>query len=226
MNVIGIQNERTLHAALKEYFEPDKAYHEQKYKRYIADIKRDDHIIEIQTRSFNKMRDKLRLFLDDMMDVTIVYPIARKKWVIWVDPVTGEGSKKRRSPKTGQVYDSFKELYKIKQFLKEKSLHIKLVLVDMEEYRLLNGWSSDRKKGSERIERYPIGEYDIVDIDSTKDFNKLIPPSLDDDFTVKEFMKAARISASAAGAALNVLSYTGAVIKTGKKGRAFTYSRA
>ena len=224
--MIGTQNERALHAALKEYFEPDKSFHEQKYKRYIADIKKDDKIIEIQTRSFDRMRGKLQLFLGDGLDVTVVYPIAKQKWIIWVDPDTGEASKKRKSPKTGQVYDSFRELYKIKSFLTNPNLHIKLALSDMEEHRLLCGWSRDGKKGSERIERYPVGDFLVTDISDTSDFAKLIPPILDENFTVKDFMSAAKISYSSAGMALNVLLYTGAVIKVGKKGRAFLYSRS
>ena len=36
---IGTYNEKTLHAVLKNFFEPDSAYHEIPVNNYIADIK-------------------------------------------------------------------------------------------------------------------------------------------------------------------------------------------
>ena len=47
---------------------------------------------------------------------------------------------------------AFKELYKIRPFLKNENLRFRFALIDMEEYRLLNGWSKDKKKGSERYD--------------------------------------------------------------------------
>lgn len=120
----------------------------------MADIYTENGIIEIQTRQFNKMRGKLSAFLP-LYPVTIVYPIPREKWLIWIDEETGDLSKKRKSPAKGSAYTAFIELYRIKMFLKDPNLRLKLVLLDMEEYRLLNGWSRDKKKGSTRYDRIP-----------------------------------------------------------------------
>ena len=90
----------------------------------------DGKIIEIQTRQFNKMRNKLEAFLP-LYPVTIVYPIPREKWLIWIDEDSGELSKKRKSPKKGSTYQAFKELYKIKMFLKDPNIRFKFVLVNM-----------------------------------------------------------------------------------------------
>lgn len=119
--------------------------HEIPIENYVADIYTGKEIIEIQTRQFNRMRDKLRAFLP-LYPVTVVYPIPRYKWLIWIDEKSGELSAPRKSPAKGSAYQAFKELYKIKMFLKEPNLHFKFVLLDMEEYRLLNGWSRDRKR--------------------------------------------------------------------------------
>ena len=51
---IGTYKERTLHAALKRYLEPDPACHERRYKGFIADSLHDGGVIEIQTRQFGK----------------------------------------------------------------------------------------------------------------------------------------------------------------------------
>lgn len=83
----------------------------------VADIFSDGGIMEIQTRQFNKMRNKLSAFLP-LYPVTIVYPIPREKWIIWIDEESGELSRKRKSPAKGNVYLAFIELYKIKMYLK------------------------------------------------------------------------------------------------------------
>ena len=61
-NGIGTLGEKTLHAALKAYYEPDAESHEIKIGRYIADIVGENGIIEIQTQSFDKLRKNSRLF--------------------------------------------------------------------------------------------------------------------------------------------------------------------
>ena len=99
---IGTYMERTLHAELKRLLEPDETRHEVRYKGYIADILNEDGIIEVQTRSFERLRGKLSCFLADVR-VTLVFPAVRQKWLVWVDPETGETTKKRRSPKAGTV---------------------------------------------------------------------------------------------------------------------------
>ena len=111
-NGIGTLSEKTLHAVLKRCFEPDKDAREIKIGRYIADIVGENGIIEIQTRSLDRLRPKLGAFLE-CAPVTVVYPIARVKRLCWVDTETGETTKPRKSPKTGSAYDAFPELYKM-----------------------------------------------------------------------------------------------------------------
>ena len=93
-NGIGTLKEKTMHAVLKNFYEPDVSHQEIKVDRFVADILRDNEIIEIQTRSFNAMRKKLSVFLEKY-PVTIVYPIPHNKWLYWIDENTGEISKKR-----------------------------------------------------------------------------------------------------------------------------------
>lgn len=221
---IGMLGEKTLHSVLKYYFEPDGNKQEIKIGNHIADILGDAGIIEIQTRHFYRLRDKLAGFLPDY-PVTLVYPVAETKWLCWIDENTGETTKRRKSPKTGMPYEIFTELYRIKSFLKDGSLRICIVMLQLEEYRFLNGWGKDRKKGSTRYERIPLGIVDELNIHSLSDYGKLIPDIPEDSFTSREFKKASGLSISAARTALNVLSFVGAVERTGKKGNAFIYRR-
>ncbi len=219
---IGRLQEKTVHAVLKHYFEPDEEKHEVRKGRYVADIALEDGVIEVQTASFHLMRGKLERFLADGR-VTIVYPIPHHKWLYWMDPETGEMSGKRKSPKTGTPYIIFKELYKISQYLDHPHLNIHIVLMDVEEYRLLNGWSKDRKKGSTRYERIPVGLVDEVVITNMDDYRQLIPESLPTHFTAKEYKQEARIGLSNAQTALLILNRLGVVKRVGKKGKAYLY---
>ena len=135
---IGTLSEKTVHAVMKNYYAPDTDMHEIPIENFVADIFTGQEIIEIQTRAFYKMRRKLDAFLP-LYPVTIVYPIPHIKWLSWIDEKTGETSPKRKSPKTGNPYMAFIELYKIRPYLSNPNLHLKLALLDMEEYRLLNG---------------------------------------------------------------------------------------
>lgn len=219
---IGTLSEKTVHAILKNFYESDEDHQEIPIDNYVADIYHDGEIIEIQTRQFNKMRNKLSAFLP-LYPVTIVYPIPREKWVIWINQESGELSKPRKSPKKGNPYMVFPELYKIKMFLKNPNLRLKLVLMDMEEYKLLNGWSRDKKKGSSRYDRIPTQLVEEVEINCLKDYMQFVPYELEDEFTVKDFGKAAHIPVSLAGITVNILYYIGVIDRTGKKGNAYLY---
>ncbi len=131
---IGTLSERALHRILKLAIEPNEAFHEQKVLGSVADIKNENGIVEIQTRAFEKMRPKLEKLLPHF-PVTLVYPIAREKRLHWIDPVTKEISEPRKSPKKGKPADAFFELYKIRSLLSHENLTLKLLLLDMEEYR-------------------------------------------------------------------------------------------
>ena len=220
---IGTLSEKTVHAILKNYYEPDEEKQEIPIENYVADIFSDGGIMEIQTRQFNKMRNKLSAFLP-LYPVTIVYPIPREKWIIWIDEESGELSRKRKSPAKGNVYLAFIELYKIKMYLKNPNLRVKLVLMDMEEYKLLNGWSRDKKRGSSRYDRIPTELVEEVDITRIEDYMQFVPYDLEEEFTSKEFAKAAHIPVKLAQTVLNILYDIGTVTRTGKKGREYLYT--
>jgi len=218
---IGELAEKTVHAVLKDYYDPLKNHQEVRVGRYYADICSDDRIIEIQTANFDKLRGKLTAFLPDY-EVTVVYPIPHTKWMIWVDEDTGELSKRRKSPLTGSPYTAFRELYKIKPFLNNPHLRVRLVLFDTEEYRLLNGWSRDRKRGSTRFDRLPTGLYDEIVLERPEDYLQFVPLELEM-FTSAEFGKAAGLTGRSAGLVLHILHEVGVVERVGKRGNSFLY---
>lgn len=223
-NGIGTLSEKTIHSVLKNYIEPDSSFHEIKTGRYVADIRNSCGIYEIQTRQFNKLRNKLEAFLPEY-SVTVVYPIPHIKYLRWIDTDTGEISPARKSPKTGVFQSVFYELYKIKPYLTHPNFHLLLMLIDLEEYRFLNGYSKDRKKGSTRSDRIPTALYACEAIMSISDYQKLIPDMLPETFTVKDYAKACHVNLTAAQPAVNVLTHIGVLEHIGKSGRAYLYKR-
>ena len=219
---IGTLSEKTVHAVVKNYYEPDEDKQEIPVEGLYADIFTGNEIIEIQTRSFDQVRKKLDRFLT-YYPVTVVLPIPHVKWLIWIDEETGELTDKRKSPKKGNAYEAFRELYKIKQYLNKDGLTIKLLFLDMEEYRLLNGWSKDKKKGSCRYDRIPVQMVDEITLSCPQDY---MPETLPDTFTCAEFAKLVKIPTKRANVVLHVLHYLNVVERIGKKGNAYIYKAA
>lgn len=219
---IGILSEKTVHAVLKNYYEPDEDCQEIPVEGMVADIYRDGRIVEIQTAHFNKLREKLARFLP-YYDVTVVYPVPRIKWLIWLDEVTGECTPKRKSPAKGTPYLIFPELYKVKNFLRNENINFRIAMLDIEEYRLLNGWSSNRKKGSTRFDRIPVAFPEEYVIERREDYLQFLPIELPEEFTTSDLAKCASIPVRLARITMNILFYVGVVKKCGKRGNTIVY---
>ncbi len=220
---IGTLSEKSVHAVLKHYFAPDTSFHEIPLEGYVADIYTGEEIIEIQTRQFNRMRDKLEAFLP-ICPVTIVYPMTAKKTLVWIDPETGEEVERRKSPMKSSIYEIFDELYKIKFFLTRPELRIKMVFLEVEEYKLLDGYGKDKKKRATKHDRVPLKIVSEMAIECVEDYMQFVPfDLLEQEFTSKEFAKEAKIHPKFAGVVVHVLHYVGILEKAGKQGNAFIY---
>ncbi len=219
---IGTLNEKTLHMVLKNYIEPDRTRQEVKLGDFVADIFTGDSVIEIQTRNFYGMKKKLSFFLDNY-PVTVVYPIPNEKYINWIDPKTGEVTERRRSPKKPHPQEIAHELIHILPFVGRQGLTFRLMFIDVEDYKIKNGWDKTGKKGSERYERIPrhlAGEKYISCID---DYRYFIPEGLGDTYTAGEFKKAAKVSDTCARRMIYILVKLGIVVREGKRGRAYIY---
>ena len=96
--------------------------------------------------------------------------------------------------------------------------------MDMEEYKLLNGWSYDKKRGSVRYDRIPVGIRKIVELDCPQDYMQFVPADLKEDFTVKDFAMAAGVSVEASRYTLNILNYLEIVKRTGRVKNGYVYN--
>lgn len=186
---IGTLSERALHRILKLATEPSEALHEQKIEGFVSDVLSGGKITEIQTRAFERLLPKLSKFLREYR-VDVIYPIASQKRLHWINPETGEISPPRKSPKAGKPSDAFFELYKIRSFLQNERLTVRLVFLNMEEYRYKNGYGKEKKRRAPRVERIPTAFVEEIVLASREDYRIFLPEGLAQEFTAKQYAKA------------------------------------
>lgn len=221
---IGTMSEKSVHGALKYYYCPDPAYHEVCIGKAVADICYDGEIYEIQTRQFYRLKNKLNLFLNEY-EVTIVYPVSLYNTVCWVEPDTGVINRGRKTKRKGYYYRIFRELYSIRELLDNPRLHINIVCLETEDYRLLDGISKNKKIRATKTDKVPVNLISEKCINSASDIASLIPAELDNQFSADEFSKLTALNASDTSKAMLVLMKIGAINRIGKRGRSFLYER-
>ena len=234
---IGTYSEKRLHKTLKRFFCEDESCHEVRIRPdgsiggqgvsgkggYIADICRDGEIIEIQTGSFFSLKNKIRFYLENTgYSVTVVHPIAGVKYLSWIDTEDGSVKSRRRSPKKGSVTDALPELYWVSDMLDSDRLSFCFPILEIDEFRLLDGWSRDKKRGSNRFERIPTELIDILRVNA-REVRDLMPEELSDEFTRAQFSRLTGFKGRKLHNAIALLCNIGAAEKGEKRGRSFIY---
>lgn len=220
---IGTYKEKNLHRILKQYCAEEGCQLEVPVAGFIADVQGEAGIYEIQTSGFANMRDKLEAFLP-LYPVTIVYPVAQLKWISWIDPDDKTIAPRNRSPKKGRPFDVIPELIYIRPYLTHPNLTIRVMLLEIEEYRFLDGKRSlSRKRGSHCYERMPLDLFGIYDFHTAADYAAVLPDTLGQPFTAKELIQAVKYRGHDTTAVLRVLETAGAIVRDGQRGRAFLY---
>ena len=221
---IGMLGEKTLHSALKYYYEPNELSHEQRAQGYFADVKNEDGIIEVQTGSLGALRRKLTEYLKTT-DVTVVHPVIRKKTIIWIDPATGK-QKRSRSPQRGRLEDAFRQIMYLGDLPLSPRLKIAIPILDVEETRLLDGRDVTKKRGATKLDKIPTELVDEAILTCTEDYLFFVPEKLlgaEEGFTVKQLMLSARYSSPTARAVLYTLMNM-RLIRRKRVGREYRYS--
>ena len=211
---IGTLAEKRLHAVIKRYLCEDRNCHEVGLDgtRYVSDVRIGKEIYEVQTGSFYPMKRKIAYYLEHTdCSVTVVHPIPTVKGVSWIDPATGDISQRTRSTKRGRTLDLLPELYHLLPHLQNERLKFRVLLFEAEDFRLLNGWSRDKKRGSARYERVPLRLLDDLEFDGAEGFRALLPSAIPPHFTVKDFSKHTKIRGRNAYSAVRALAALGVV---------------
>lgn len=220
---IGTLGEKTLHAILKDYFQGDKSFQEFVIDGYVADAVRDHEVIEIQSRDLYRLAPKISTFIVENR-VTVVHPIAVSKTVFWIDPSSGECLSGRKSNKKGKAIDILPELYGLRQFLSNEKFRVCVMLLEVNEYRMLDGYGKDKKKRATKLDRYPTALIDEFYLEKPEDYRRFLPEGLPQTFSSSDFRIAAKCDLFTAQRAVNVLVNLGLLEIVGKEGRKNVYS--
>ena len=224
---IGTLAEKRLHAAIKRYVCPNEDFHEVGVAstRYVSDVRIGNEIYEIQTGSFYPMKKKIAYYLEKTdCSVTVVHPIPAVRWMSWVEPETMDISP-RRKVAGKKAIDLLPELYCLSEHLQDPRLRFRILLLEVQDFRLLNGRSNDRKKGSNRYERIPLSLIDEIDFHTPNDFLRFLPPALPAHFTVKEFSALTKLRGRDAYSAVRALAALGLVESAEPIGRSMGWKK-
>lgn len=221
--LIGTLLERSMHLSLKQRM----AFHgdliEQVVDEYVIDIVRGDLLIEIQTKSFSKIKNKLTHLLDQHR-VLLLHPIPIKKFIVKSDE-NGEFINRRKSPKTGRIEDFFREAVYIPDLLINPNLSVKILMVNIDEY-----WVND-KKGSWRRQYWSIVDKKVtgvikeMDFYGYEDYLHLLPQNIKQPFTNKDLASKLGISNSLAGKMSYTLRKMGILNLVGKSANSFLFMK-
>lgn len=219
--IIGTLSEGSLHQAIKNYYQPDASFQEQKVGRFVADIYDANGITEIQTGNFSSLREKLPYYAELGIPTRVVYPLRIKKKLIWQDPRGNFLSES--SGRKEHILHFLEELWQVWKQVDFSHHRFEILLVSVSEIRVRypNRAYGKRKRLDSRLEEV-LGS---VSVASVSDLLSLLPSDLLDPFSVKELEKTAKVSHQTANRAVLCLRSLGALHFAGKDKNAYLYAK-
>ncbi len=220
---IGLQNERSLHSALKKWYSGPGDKLEGKIDNFIIDIVRKNELIEIQTKSPAKIRNKL-LNLSKKYKVRLVYPLAEEKWITVISE-NGEIIRSRKSPKKRKLLDIFDEIVRITELFQQENFTLEVLSIKEEEIRCDDGKGSWRRKGISIFDRKLIDVSGSFIFRNKEDFRRFIPADLEEPFSTKSYAQGLQISVYKARRIVYTLKKIGVIKQVGKERNLLLYER-
>ena len=221
---IGSLNEKSLHADLKRWYARPGDRIEVLVDGFVIDIVRGDLLIEIQTRNFSALKQKLAR-LTAQHPVRLVYPIAQERWIVKLAGDEQGILSHRKSPHRGGFTELFKELVSFPQLLAQPNFSLEALLIREEERRAYDGKRAWRRKGWVTQERRLIEVVEQRRFDTPADLAALLPSDLASPFTTVDLAAALGKPRRLAGQMVYCLHKVGALGRVGKQGRAMLYER-
>lgn len=222
---IGLLNEQPLHAGLKEWYAQPGDRLEVAVDGFVIDIVRDELLIEIQTGNFSSIKHKLR-DLVTRHALRLVYPIAREKWLLKL-PKREEGeTKRRKSPKRGQIEELFRELVSFPELLKERNFSLEVLFIQEEEVRRYDGKRRWRRRGWVTEERRLLAVKERQVFEAPGDMIGVLPTGLPREFTTADLAEGLGRSRWWGQKMAYCMRKMGLIEQVGKRGRSLVYARA
>ena len=221
MSGIGLLNEGSLHASLKQWYARAGDRYEVPVEGYVVDIVRDDLLLEVQTRHIGAIRSKLAS-LAETHRLRLIHPIAREKWIVRLDPEGDGVLSRRRSPKRGRLEDVFHELVGFPALMTHPNLSLEVVLIQEEETRRFDGKRAWRRRGWVVEERRLLEIVDQRRFDDASDWLDLLPRDLDR-FTTADLAETMQVPRDLAQKVAYCLRKAGFITMIGQEGRSKLY---
>lgn len=214
----GTLQEKRLHATLKKFLCDQTDYHEAGIEgtRFLADIRIDNEIYEVQTGDFAPLKPKLTHILENTpCTVTVVHPLVAKRSISWIDPRDGSVSPARRTGGIERPIDLLPMLYPLIDLLPNDRLCFRLLSIAATDFRMLNPADKrNPKRHTRRYERMPTDLFGDVTFASPADFDDLLPADLPRSFPVSVFSKCTGLWGIDAYSAVHVLAKLGILRQT------------
>jgi hypothetical protein len=220
---IGTLNERSLHAALKDWYAEEGDRFEVPVDGFVADIVRGDLIIEIQTGSTSTLRRKLATLLR-RHPVRLALPVAARKTIVSRD-ACGEVSTARISRRRGRWIDACSELVSLREILGDPNLSVDVLLIDEEEVRAPRAHRRRHRKDWTVHDRRLIDVIDSVTFQDPADYLAFVPADLEEPFTTADLAAAIGRPRWMAQKLAYTLRHVEALRIAGKEGNAMLYRR-
>ncbi|MFW9956758.1 MAG: hypothetical protein ACFFCT_01690 [Candidatus Odinarchaeota archaeon] len=220
---IGTLQERSLHAAIKKLYAGPETQVEVAIEGYVVDVVMEGLLIEIQTRNFTAIRDKLFTLMKNHR-IRLVYPIPSEKWIVRQSPDGKKEISRRRSPKQLGISNLFEELVSIPTFLLHHNFSIEVILIREEEIRIQDGKGSWRRKGWNSADRKLVEVLERHLFNEPSDLLHLIPNTLERPFTSNELAEVSDIPKRIAQKMTYCMRKMGILKIVGKERNAYLYT--
>jgi len=215
-------NESSLHSAVKSWIAEDGDRFEVVIDGFVVDIVRGDFLIEVQTRNFSAVKEKICRLIKNHR-VRLVYPIAARKWIVHINEDEAKVLKRRLSPKKGRLIELFGELVRIPHLVKEKNFELEVLMVEEEEIRCNDGRGSWRRRGVSIRNHYLKGVVDRTIFRCVEDYVHFLPNDLVQPFTSRDLAMHLGTSLRLARCMTYCLQKMGVLQIEGKNGRALQF---
>lgn len=220
--MIGTLRESALHLALKHWYaQPGDAF-EVSVAGYFIDIQRGETLIEIQTRNFAALKTKLQVLIEKH-PVRLIHPIAQEKYIVQLASTVTTPTRRRKSPRHGQLADIFTELVSLPDLLNHSNFALEVVLTREEEIQKRGRGGSWRRKGWKIVDRKLIEVIEVIVFESPTDFLRFLPAALPTPFTNADLAKHGRYPLYLAQKMTYCLRHMGVIEVVGKRRNAVLY---
>lgn len=223
--MIGELNERSLHRALKARYAGAHGATEQSVDGFVVDVIAGGRIIEIHTSGFGPLQHKLAR-LAERHPVTLVYPVARDRYIVKTAADPDTPAKRRKSPRHGSVYDVFHALAGIPAMLAHPNITLDVVMTVEDEVRAPDGRTGWRRRGWSRRDRRLLDVVEICTITSMADLFDLLDADLPEPFTTMDLASAMKSTRRLGQLAAYCFREAGVTEVCGKNGNTRVYRRA